>query len=207
MDALQEMEIIWPAAARALELLRGAQASLADVATDSDVSNSTNLSNTRKRPATHTLDDSSFAQPPPPVDDSFLPLRSFPPQVYAQNGQYGAESRGLYYPPAPVPYDRWQGQDGVLAGDLTFNGALSTAVMGPTYSTGLVNERQHRGEARFAPPPQQYWSDYGAAPFPQLGVGPGYGSLHDPSAAMGVPHPTEPQMYQPLHDQYNLYPQ
>ncbi|KAJ7216402.1 fungal-specific transcription factor domain-containing protein [Mycena pura] len=209
MDALQEMEIIWPAAARALELLRGAQASLADVAADADVSNSSSLSNTasasgtRKRPATQTLDDSSFGQPPP-ADDNFLP---FTPQVYAPNGNnYGVESRGLYYPQTPVsPYERWQGQDGVLA----FNGALSTAVMGPTYSTGLVDERQHRGgEPRYAQPPhqQQYWSDYGAAPFPQLGVGPGYGSLHDPSAGLGVPHPTEPQMYQPLHDQYNLYP-
>ncbi|KAJ7121042.1 fungal-specific transcription factor domain-containing protein [Mycena epipterygia] len=198
MDALKEMEIIWPSAARALELLRGAQETLADA--DADVSTG-DTARPRKRSATQSLDD-SFAPRGGPPPDNFLALRPFAP-VYHTDGHYGLEARNpAYYPPAALPYDRWPADGaGVGGGTLPFQGALSTAVMGPAYSTGLVDEPQqraapHEGEQRFAQP--QYWSDYAA--FPQLG--PGYAAALQDPAGLAVPEPH--QMY-PLHDQYNMY--
>ncbi|KAJ7173068.1 fungal-specific transcription factor domain-containing protein [Mycena crocata] len=205
MDALAEMQMVWPSAARALVLLRGAQATLADAEADMSSSTNTALSSgtatTRKRAATQTLDD-SFTRAAPP--DNFLALRPFAP-VYQPNGHFAVDPRSeaAYYPPPASPYERWSADGagpGAASGvmpPLAFQGALSTAVMGPAYSTGLVDERQHRapppeGEPRFAQ--QQYWADYGA--FPQINAG--YEGL--------VVHPPESQMY-PLHDQYNMYTQ
>ncbi|KAJ7443938.1 fungal-specific transcription factor domain-containing protein [Mycena galericulata] len=204
MDALREMEIVWPSAARALELLRGAEATLAEanVVSSSSSSNAlaTDTIRTRKRSATQPLDD-SFA--PPPGAENFIPLRQFAP-VYQVNGHYGNEPRNpAYYPPPASPYERWPAEgagSAMGAGALAFQGTLSTAVMGPAYSTGLVDERHrvapHEGGPRY--PQQQYWNDYAA--FPQLG----YNPLHDPSGL--AVHPTEPPMY-PLHEQYNMYTQ
>ncbi|KAJ7768678.1 fungal-specific transcription factor domain-containing protein [Mycena maculata] len=199
MDGLREMEIIWPAAARALELLRGAQATLADADVASSSSLATEPLRPRKRSATQSLDD-TFA--PPPGAESFLAMRPFAP-VYQENGHYGLEARApAYYPPPAAPYERWP-VEGAGAG-LAFQSALSTAVMGPAYSTGLVDDRHrappHDGGPRFGQ--QQYWEgEY--APFPQLGAG--YGALQDP-AGLAV-HPAEPSQIYPLHDQYNLYTQ
>ncbi|KAJ7165119.1 fungal-specific transcription factor domain-containing protein [Mycena filopes] len=220
MDALKEMEIVWPGAARALDLLRGTQASLSE--TDSDVSSpaSSTSRSARKRSAPNTLDDSdAFAPPAPNVpensnsnNNNFLLPRPFPPMYAAANGQQphygGIEPRSnpaAYYPPPPASaYERWPvegagGAMGVGAGALAFQGTLSTAVMGPAYSTGLVDERLRRHEgsasgpqARFgqlATPQQQqqhqqqqYWNEYaGFQP-------PGYPGLHDPAlVAQGEP--------------------
>ncbi|KAF7342119.1 Zn(2)-C6 fungal-type domain-containing protein [Mycena venus] len=181
MELLKEIEIIWPAAGRQLALLTGTQAALADA----EDLNSTN-SNSGGAPK------------------NLLTLRQYPP-VYHPNGQYVLEARNTpasYYPPAPSTFERWPTEDG---GALAFQGALSTAVMGPAYSTGLVDEPHrapaHEGESRFGQQPmpqqQQYWNEYAA--FTPLG--PGYGELHDPSIAV---HGGEPQLY-PLHD-FALYP-
>ncbi|KAJ6511534.1 fungal-specific transcription factor domain-containing protein, partial [Mycena vitilis] len=200
MDALKQMDIVWPAAGRAFELLRGAQANLADAEADpSGGRNSSTLVSriTRKRSATHTLDD-SFA--PTPGSESFLPLRQFA-QGYSANGHYSHETRSpvAYYPPSASPYERWPAEDG---GALPFQGAvLSTAVLGPAYSTGLVDDRRpppvHEGEPRFGQPQQQYWNDYAAFP---PGLGPVYGELHDPALAVHA----EP--HYPLHE-FSLYNQ
>ncbi|KAF7366374.1 Zn(2)-C6 fungal-type domain-containing protein [Mycena sanguinolenta] len=205
MDMLKEMEMIWPAAGRALELLRGAQATLADAEDVGSLNSAGGAfpSRPRKRPATQSLND-SFAPPPGSSgSNDFLPLRPYAP-VYTTNGHYEAEARSAptaYYPSASSPYDRWPTEAG---GGLAFQGALSTAVMGPAYSTGLVEERHrappppHEGEPRFGQPlqqPQQYWNEYAA--FPPLG----YGELHDPSLAVH-----EPQQIYPLHD-FGMYPQ
>lgn len=184
MESLKEMEIVWPAAGRALELLRDAQATLADA--EADVSSSRGTVSTRKRSATQPLDD-SFA--PSPDSENLLSLRQFAPPY--ENGHYGLEVRDspiTYYPPSVSSYERWPTQDG---GALTFQGVLSTAVLGPAYSTGLGDERHrppsHPAEPRFGHPDQQYWNDYAA--FPPLG--PGYGELHDPALAAQ----TDPQIY------------
>ncbi|KAJ6562490.1 fungal-specific transcription factor domain-containing protein [Mycena capillaripes] len=198
MDSLKEMEIVWPAAGRALELLRGAQGTLADA--EVDVSGSRLASSTRKRSATQPLND-TFA--PPPGSENLLALRQFPPAYTTNtNGHYGLEVRDSpagYYPPPLSPYERWPTENG---GALAFQGALSTAVMGPAYSTGLGDERHrpppHEAEPRFGhQEQQQYWHDYAA--FPPLG--PGYGELQDPALAA---HP-DPQIY-PLHE-FSLYNQ
>jgi hypothetical protein len=107
----------------------------------------------------------------------------------------------MYYPPPASPYERWPTEDGALA----FPAALSTAVMGPTYSTGFVDERRppaHEGEPRYGqqqqpPPPPQYWNDY--TTFQPLG--PGYGELHDPALTVHA----ESQIY-PLHE-FGMYTQ
>ncbi|KAJ7248172.1 fungal-specific transcription factor domain-containing protein [Mycena haematopus] len=200
MDMLKEMEMIWPAAGRALELLRGAQATLADADDVGSINTGGAFpSRPRKRPATQSLDE-SFAPSPASSQDNLLALRQYT-QVYSSNGHYGLEARSNtpgYYPPT---YERWPTEAG---GALAFQGALSTAVM-PAYSTGLVDERHraqqppHPGEARFGQPlqqPQQYWNDYAA--FPPLG----YGELHDPALAVHG----EPQQIYPLPD-FGLYPQ
>ncbi|KAJ6481874.1 fungal-specific transcription factor domain-containing protein [Mycena sanguinolenta] len=178
MDMLKEMEMIWPAAGRALELLRGAQATLADADDAGSLNGAGGAlpSRPRKRPATQPLND-SFAPPPGTTgSNDFIPLRPYAP-IYATNGHYGVEPRSApaaYYPPASSPYDRWPTEAG---GGLAFQGALSTAVMGPAYSTGLVEERRapppppHAPEPRFGQPlqqPQQYWNEYTA--FPPLGM-------------------------------------
>ncbi|KAK7019960.1 Zn(2)-C6 fungal-type domain-containing protein [Favolaschia claudopus] len=185
MDALKELEMIWPAAGRALELLRGARVTLADTEDMGSI----------------TSGDGNRARKPLP------PQRQYP-QMYSANGHYGIDSRGnqpAYFPPGP-PYDLLRPTDGTLP----FQGALSTAVMGPAYSTGLVDEHQppvtgpharfgHHAAAALPQQqqPQQYWNEY--APFPPLASG--YGELHDP-AALAVHG--EPQIY-PLHD-FGMYP-
>ncbi|KAJ7628726.1 fungal-specific transcription factor domain-containing protein [Roridomyces roridus] len=200
MDALREMEIIWPAAARALELLRGAQATLANPEL---VSNNTQ-SIRRKRSATQSLEDRPFvpssSQSGP---ENFVAVRPYV-QVYQPNGHYGMEQpRSSYYPQPPSPYERWQSESApgpMGAGALAYQGTVSTAVMGPAYSTGLVEERSHRvapqeGEPRYEHQQQQFWGEYA---FPH--VGSGY------SAGLAVHHPGEQQMYgNTMQDQYNMY--
>ncbi|KAJ7726934.1 hypothetical protein B0H16DRAFT_262071 [Mycena metata] len=213
MDALKEMEIVWPSAARALDLLRGTQTTLpeseSDVSSPASNSSSTIVRSARKRSAPHTLDDSDAFAPPPSAPETFLVPRQFPP-IYAANGHhqhYAIEAGSnptAYYPPQASPYERWPVEGagagmGVPAGALAFQGTLSTAVMGPAYSTGLVDERLRHdsgAEARFgqqAPPQQhqqqQYWNDYAAFQTP---LGGGYGELHDPAAL--VAH-GEPQIF------------
>ncbi|KAJ7057212.1 fungal-specific transcription factor domain-containing protein, partial [Mycena amicta] len=204
MEALQEMEIIWPAAARALVLLRGAQSTLADVTSEMELNSVS--SRVRKRSATHTLDD-SFG----PDSGSFVATRPY--EVYDASGHYALDpSRNSFYPPASsTAYQRWQGP-GTEA--LAFQGGapvLSTAVMGPTYSTGLIDERHHRSsEPRYAQQPphaqQQYWSDYAPPAFSPLGAPTQqvYEPLHDHSG-INVQHPSDSQMYSPMHQQYNMY--
>ncbi|KAJ7778867.1 fungal-specific transcription factor domain-containing protein [Mycena olivaceomarginata] len=187
MDALKEMEIVWPAAGRALELLRGAIADAEDVNSGINTGGGdASASRVRKRSAEQTLDD-SFVPPANGAADNFLSLRP------------ARSSQSAYYPAGSSPFERWPTEDGGAA--LAFQGALSTAVMGPAYSTGLVDERHrapaHEGEARFGQQLPQYWNEYSA--FPPLE--PGYADLQDPALAVHG----EPQIY-PLHD-FGLYSQ
>ncbi|KAJ6591306.1 fungal-specific transcription factor domain-containing protein [Mycena vulgaris] len=221
MDALKEMEVVWPSAARALELLRGAEATLAaaDANTNGNASAlASDAVRAHKRSASSQLVDDSFAVPP--AESGFLAIRPYGAPVYQANGHYGGvgvgagsapRSPAYYAPPPPASYERWPTEGAPGGGMVAFQGALSTAVMGPAYSTGLVDDghanghaRQqrvvgHEGEPRYAQQQQQqqqqYWSDY--APFPA------YVAMQDPA---GLTHATEPQMY-PMHDQYNMYTQ
>ncbi|KAF7293007.1 Zn(2)-C6 fungal-type domain-containing protein [Mycena indigotica] len=171
MEALREMEIIWPAAARALVLLRGAQTSLVDVASEMDVSAH---QVGRKRSATQTLDDSFAGR-----SDSFVASRPYD-EVYDNNNHYTIPSRESFYaPPSNSSFQRWQPSE-----ELTFQGGdagLSTAVMGPTYSTGLVDERSRQPRYPHQPPTQQYWA------------------YSEPTYATSLHHSAteDPQMYQP----------
>ncbi|KAJ6622771.1 fungal-specific transcription factor domain-containing protein [Mycena sp. CBHHK59/15] len=211
MDALRAMEIVWPSAARALELLRNSQANL-EAADGAALAATPPHKRMHKRSATQPLDD-AFERPKHSADD-YLTLRAqnYAPSAYAANGHYahhhhapldveGPGGRSPYYQQPPA-YDRWPAEAGGM-GALAFQGALSTSVMGPAYSTGLVDERHrahHHGDATEPHyPQQQYWSDYAA--FPQLGTT--YGGLPD-QATLAV-HPAEPQMYHQLPEQYNMY--
>lgn len=203
MDALKEMEIVWPAAGRALELLCGAIADAEDVSSSISTSGGdASASRARKRSAEQTLDD-SFVPPANGAADNFLSLRQYAhAPIYSGSGHYGLEARSsqsAYYPAGSSPFERWPTEDGGAA--LAFQGALSTAVMGPAYSTGLVDEPHrapvHEGEARFGQQLPQYWNEYSG--FPPLE--PGYADLQDPALAVHG----EPQIY-PLHD-FGLYSQ
>ncbi|KAJ7076495.1 fungal-specific transcription factor domain-containing protein [Mycena belliarum] len=208
MGALKQMEIVWPSAARALELLRGAQATLA--AADVDEVHGHEL-RTHKRSATQSLDDSDMAYTPAPAtasastDNGFYNLRPFAP-LYHGNGSFsaggGVASRGpAFYAPS-AQYERWGAADAVAGMGDAFQGALSTAVMGPAYSTGLGDDRRHGGgEMRYAAhtqqaAPSQYWGEYGAFP---------YAPLQDPTGLAQNQSHGHQQIY-PLHDQYDLYP-
>ncbi|KAJ7481823.1 fungal-specific transcription factor domain-containing protein [Mycena latifolia] len=214
MDALKEMEIVWPSAARALELLRGAQATLAAAAAADEGVRAVEY-RAHKRSATQPLDDSEpFTPTPAPGADGFgLGLRPFAP-VYHANGQYAIQPprSPAYYAP-PAPYERWGGAGAGAGGmgvGVAFQGVLSTAVMGPAYSTGLGDDgarHQRAGEPRYAqqqqqqPQPQQYWSDYGAFP--------PYAALQDPAGLAHAHHAqgAEPQQMYPMHEQYDMYTQ
>nr|GAT58093.1 predicted protein [Mycena chlorophos] len=207
MSALRDMEIIWPAAARALVLLRSAQTSLADAA-KAGGTEPTPSPVRRKRSATHMLDD-SFVGGNPNASDSFVATRPY--EMFESNTHYALQTRDSFYPSPVSDYPRWQGHQSADMGALAFQSAgeaLSTAVMGPTFSTGLVDERQqqhphHRPDtARYPqrqlpPPHQQYWNEYGPPPVAQ-----GYPVALDVN--IQHQHQPDPQMYSPL-GQYNMY--
>ncbi|KAJ7242001.1 fungal-specific transcription factor domain-containing protein [Mycena rebaudengoi] len=218
MDALRMMEIVWPSAARALELLRGSQANLEEADRDRALPVLHPGRRARKRSADTSLDDSFERTPLPAVD--YIGLRTdqrFAPAAYAVNGHYQPQALAVEVPRSEVSsfytqsptYERWPGDVSTLA----FQGALSTSVMGPAYSTGLADERQrthsdaHRGaEPRFPQQQgqgqgqQQYWNEYTAFT-PLATAHDPYGGMHDERA-----HHPEAQMYQ-LPEQYDLYPQ
>ncbi|KAF7330022.1 Zn(2)-C6 fungal-type domain-containing protein [Mycena kentingensis (nom. inval.)] len=205
MEALQEMEIIWPAAARALVLLRTAEATLADVAAEMEVNGGVSVIRTRKRSATHTLEDSF----PAANSNAFVGRAAAYPGSFDANGHYAiaSGSREPFYGSAPASYPRWSsGADGgapIPAGAFSGGGPLSTAVMGPTYSTGL-DERHHAQGRAEQPryPQQQYWSDYVAGSY---GAPPQ--TQPQPQSYDGIPvsHGGS-SLYPPtIHPGYNVY--
>ncbi|KAH8112249.1 fungal-specific transcription factor domain-containing protein [Phellopilus nigrolimitatus] len=162
MDVLKRMEIVWPSAGRAWELLHGAKDDLFDYELPFPL-----MDRPRKRSADDPLDAV------PIEDSSYLHMTrsapSIPSQVHtpsASNGhRYGATiDIGESEPPIALynSYNRWS-PDGLLG----FPSGLSTSVLPQQYSTGLLDDRvppsirrSHSGMVDDSGRYPQYWSDY-----------------------------------------------
>ncbi|GLB40011.1 putative fungal specific transcription factor [Lyophyllum shimeji] len=216
MDILHQMEILWPSAARALELLRGSKVNTQE-------SDLTLLSTAvrRKRSAEHPLDDhGAFGKnvtSNTSVNHDYLELRA----PYTSQNNYAAyTSTGHEIHPQAVQsppqvsylssYDRWPSEN-TNTQSFGFPGTLSTSVLPQLYSTGIVDDRSTSASHRVHPPHQdqtranhtanrypQYWNDFST--FPQLGAA--YGGYHEPAHIAQQPQSSS-QMY--LAEPYSLY--
>lgn len=190
MDVLKALEIVWPSAGRAWELLRGSNVNLGSAANASpDLASSSPSGSRPKRTAEHFLEDSHFfagvpvpgsgprasgGGPGPGANQGF-PLtaisaatgnpNSSNPNITTNHnphgpGSHSSGSNGSYYPSS---YDRWPGDGGLS----TFPASLSTSVLPQQYSTGFVDDHRARaasadsgGGASGSQRYPQYWSDY-----------------------------------------------
>ncbi|EGO26654.1 hypothetical protein SERLADRAFT_414597 [Serpula lacrymans var. lacrymans S7.9] len=222
MDALHEMELVWPSAARARELLRGSK-----VITEGGESLRLQSQPDRhKRAAEHAVDgedayersqlhngsadypswrSNTFSHPMP--NDEYHTHVPVPPPT--------SSSSSIHTLPYFSSYERWPSDN---SNYLSFPGTLSTSVLPQMYSTGLIDERSPNalnGNSRMASYDQghnhsrypQFWSDYTA--FPQMGMA--YGNMPSQSGQVAVgPPPSEQQQQQQgetspmyLSSQYN----
>ncbi|KAG6909434.1 hypothetical protein DXG01_000588 [Tephrocybe rancida] len=206
MDILHLMEVLWPSAARALDLLRGSK----DNGRDAGIIMSTLPTERRKRPAEQALNDKDpFNRTVPSIHSlhhDHLELRAPYTSQYAAYTPSGHEIRA-HDSQSPVPsayssstYDHWPSESS-NSHSYGFSSTLSTSVLPQLYSTGLVEDRvppssNHRtfGHHPASDQPRtthtttrypQYWNDFST--FPQLGTA--YGGHHEPS----------PVPQQPLH--------
>ena len=192
MDILNRMSVIWPSAWRALELLTGAKEQLRlGQAADAPALRSVASEPRLKRAAE---DDGAGAEDATVGPSArALSQEAYRPQAQAQanfvvpsqSGQHAAQQQqqqqqqsyalsmdmhaggagSTYLPPS---YDRWSTDASALSG---FSGSLSTSVLPPQYSTGLVDERLGGaldraggggGAERAGARHPQYWNDYSA---------------------------------------------
>jgi hypothetical protein len=152
MDALKKMEIVWPSAGRALDLLAGSKFNLQEA----ELAALSNHQGHRKRSAAQALEVESTKQSQ--VSNDYPPLRSQDydtPTQYVNDGgkqvytngvdlsssvpYVGHTSNSVSYLPS---YARWP-SDGNIA--QPFSGPLSTSVLSQLYSTGLVDEHSPPG--------------------------------------------------------------
>lgn len=173
MDVLKALEIVWPSAGRAWELLRGSNVNLGGAAiTSPDLANSSPSGSrpVSKRTAEHFLEDSHFfagaAVPGSgPRASGGGPGQGFPltaisatagsnssnTNLTSNHHPHGPGSQSSHSHSAgsngsyyPSSYDRWPGDGGLN----TFPASLSTSVLPQQYSTGFVDD--HRGRTASA---------------------------------------------------------
>ncbi|KAI6041549.1 fungal-specific transcription factor domain-containing protein [Pisolithus marmoratus] len=192
MQALEDMEIVWPSAARAHELLRTCNP-LSGAPARPRPHYAASPSG-QKRTADHLTetDGSQYDQP----HSAHLPTlpRNANPVVpsqapYAQawrSTQYGTVTGGASATPSPDEFPQGAGQQSSFspwndAGGsgpyLPYPGALSTSVLSQTYSTGLVDDRRqpqsvtsHHGQGRLHGNPnggEQGYDQVSGARYPQ----------------------------------------
>lgn len=206
MSALENMEIVWPSAGRALELLRGSRVNLDEPI----VSQSSNISDRPKRAADqsfevdHALErNHSHSQRPSYIDSRSNTFRStnYPDlgdgflDSFNLNTATPSTSSLSYYP----SHERWPSNSYTAA---SFPGPL--LAMPELYSTGLVDNQvsgmRYRSQQVADDPASssarypQYWNDLS---FPQLGPTYGPASMQADQGAI----PQSPYM----SSQYNLY--
>ncbi|KAG1752093.1 fungal-specific transcription factor domain-containing protein [Suillus lakei] len=164
MDALQDMEVVWPSAARAHELLRGSNV-MANPSNSSQARLSFTSPERQKRTAEHSIDSEdaykrSQSQIVPSSNSPHIPgsgqggtshdVGHAQESGAGQHADFGeapmSSSQSSYYP--------WP-SDG--SSYLSFPSTLSTSVLPQMYSTGLVDGRRvgnsqsstpHQGQAR-----------------------------------------------------------
>lgn len=211
MNALESMEVVWPSAGRALELLRGSK-----VNTEESLPlRPTELPDRQKRPADSSFDnDDALEQrghlPNPRTNyvprSNPYPLSSYPT---VQDGyldgldlnQSSSSTNNMSFYPS---HGRWPSNSYTTA---PFPGPLSTSVLPQLYSTGLVDDQasdlryrsqqvvdeQTNGVGRYP----QYWNDLST--FPQLGSSYGTGTAQQDQGTLTQPT----SLYLP--EQYSLY--
>ncbi|KAH7911436.1 fungal-specific transcription factor domain-containing protein [Hygrophoropsis aurantiaca] len=208
IDALQDMEVVWPSAGRARELLRGSDVMRDPSSTSSAITSSNTNTNTtaatrqdrQKRAAEHAVDgEDAYERMSWRATSAFMSPPDFhsasPPSAGA-----GMNPASAYFP----SYERWPADN---AGYLSFPGTLSTSVLPQMYSTGLIEPRVssqrlgggggggydtqsagghgHAGGGGGGGRYPQFWNDYTS--FPQMGMAyaPAGGEQHPEGAGTG----------------------
>lgn len=211
VDALKRIQILWPSAWRALELLQGSKAYQQQEAGVPVVSG---RSERPKRVAEHSLDERDRIEVPriQTGDQLYRAQQSHfttPVTSPAQDNQ-GYTSGAVPFSastadPSPSsylpPFDRWN--DPSIS---HFPGNLSTSVLPQQYSTGLVDDRLPpgigRGSDRTRYP--QYWNDYSTIGQMETAYSVGVPGMGDMSQHVAsVQGDQQHTMYVP--DQYNLF--
>lgn len=212
MDALKSMEIVWPSAGRALELLRGSK-----VNTEEPLhTQPPQLPDRPKRSADPSFDDDDALEQRDHLlnlHNSYAPARSnpYPSSNYPpiQDGylddldvnQTTSSTNSLSFYSS---HERWPSNNYTTA---PFPGSLSTSVLPQLYSTGLEDDRasnlryraqqvvneQTGGQGRYP----QYWNDL--TTFPQLG------SAYDTVSTQQDQGPVAQPASLYLPDQYTIY--
>ncbi|THV03041.1 hypothetical protein K435DRAFT_775205 [Dendrothele bispora CBS 962.96] len=187
-DILKTMEVVWPSAGRALELLQGAKLDLES----GILGATTSLNHGHKRPLErgagieqghYQLQYPSNSPPlPPPVDNT--PFRTYTvhgnPYPTVTPVHSPASSATSHYP-APTNYQRWPLQN--QYGTVPFNAAVSTSSLSQSYSTGLVGDRipaishhgrpaaptasnndHHHNSSNDSQYPPEFWNNYSTYP-------------------------------------------
>ncbi|KAL4071784.1 fungal-specific transcription factor domain-containing protein [Scleroderma citrinum] len=178
MEALEDMEIVWPSAARALELLR--ECNPLSRSNDHSRPRPPHTLTNHKRSAEHLAETDGNNYERSPSAHVLTHLRGKNPIVpsqapYAQawrSAQYAAASEEAStahpqdeFPQAgtmssghPSSFFPWTG-DGTGASFVPYPGTLSTSVLPQTYSTGLMDDRRepqsvtpssHHGQPRLS---------------------------------------------------------
>ncbi|KZT22933.1 hypothetical protein NEOLEDRAFT_1070364 [Neolentinus lepideus HHB14362 ss-1] len=205
VDALEKMQMVWPSAGRARELIHGSRAWSSDA-----VHPRPEYSSYMRRKRPHEDGDS--------VDHGHLPVleSSLRHSSYSPSDGHSYPLSGVDMPASDPPhigyfspFERWTGESG-----LSFSGSLSTSVLPQQYSTGLVDERapssmsrgqQQEGSVSGRYP--QFWNDYST--LGQLGST-SYGvpvlpEISQPQQQHAPPsnHGQHSPMY--LHDHYHMF--
>ncbi|TFK29468.1 hypothetical protein FA15DRAFT_752599 [Coprinopsis marcescibilis] len=217
MDALEMIETVWPSAARALQLLRGAKVNLQGSEYISQASSAR-----QKRTAAQPLDDSDHLSTTRYLNGQPNNLHST--RIGEVGTNYIYPNASLYAPhtpsnpshtsalspvsaTSPTNY-RWHSEDFHSHHSFNNHTPLSTSVLPQLYSTGFGDDRapgpssrlpsstDHNAQTTSSRYPQ-FWNDYST--FPQLGQA--YGNIHDSSHASH--QPLSPQIYMPEH--YSIY--
>ncbi|KAF8839695.1 hypothetical protein BDN67DRAFT_905011 [Paxillus ammoniavirescens] len=211
MDALHDMEVVWPSAARAQELLRGCSP-LSDSTSNSGPSQqyitnepgrgrvkraaerAADSEDAHERSQTHApLSNARPVAPTQPYAQTWRPVMSQEGGQRPQQTELSAITpMSASYPSSYYPWPLDGGPS------MSFPGTLSTSVLPQTYSTGLIDERKlhhslsssHNGQQRYSARAGQEHEPSGAGRYPQFWNDytsfPQMGMAH--SQAPGHPH-------------------
>jgi hypothetical protein len=158
MDALQDMEAVWPAATRAHELLRGCDAMNKDTSEHAHFGQLVTRQSgqeRQKRAAEHAADSEdaygrSHMHVPSSGGSSLAPSQPYAQpwrstQFTPMSQEAGAGQPGDFSQTPPLPtsqassYYPWPSDEGSY---VSYPGTLSTSVLPQMYSTGLIDERR-----------------------------------------------------------------
>ncbi|KDQ54162.1 hypothetical protein JAAARDRAFT_38766 [Jaapia argillacea MUCL 33604] len=218
VEALQKMEVVWPSASRARQLINGSKVWLDEA---SHPRAADYAYNRQKRPLENS--DGDMDHPHLPSIESAMRHSFGSPSSEPFSLGVDLHSNDPAHMEYFAAFDRWAGEP-----TLSFPPSLSTAVLPQQYSTGLVDDHRgsssasthigrpmngngnshsngHGGDSRYP----QYWSDYSS--FGQLGspytlpalpgLAPPNG--HGPAGSGGPPGHAGAPVF--LHDQFSIF--